>query len=48
MRWAIHDERIVNENPHIRLSLATVELPDRKQLEQYVFLDATLRDDGSS
>ena len=36
-RWKIHSERLVDENPHIRLSIASVELPEGKQFEQYVF-----------
>jgi 8-oxo-dGTP pyrophosphatase MutT (NUDIX family) len=36
-RWTIHGERLVDANPHIRLSVASVELPDGKQFEQYVF-----------
>jgi 8-oxo-dGTP pyrophosphatase MutT (NUDIX family) len=28
---------LVDENPHIRLSVASVELPDGKQFDQYVF-----------
>lgn len=36
-QWTIHGERLVDENPHIRLSIASVELPDGKQFEQYVF-----------
>jgi 8-oxo-dGTP pyrophosphatase MutT (NUDIX family) len=36
-RWTIHGERLVDENPHIRLSVASVELPDGKHFEQYVF-----------
>ncbi len=36
-RWTIHGERLVDENPHIRLSIASVELPDGKQFDQYVF-----------
>jgi 8-oxo-dGTP pyrophosphatase MutT (NUDIX family) len=36
-RWTIHGERLVDENPHIRLSIASVELPDGKHFEQYVF-----------
>jgi len=27
-RWKIHADRIVDQNPHIRLSIASVELPD--------------------
>jgi 8-oxo-dGTP pyrophosphatase MutT (NUDIX family) len=36
-QWTIHGERVVDENPHIRLSVASVELPDGKRFEQYVF-----------
>jgi 8-oxo-dGTP pyrophosphatase MutT (NUDIX family) len=36
-RWTIHGERLVDENPHIRLSVASVELPDGKRFDQYVF-----------
>jgi len=36
-RGTIHGERLVDANPHIRLSVASVELPDGKQFEQYVF-----------
>lgn len=36
-RWIIHGERPVDENPHIRVSLADVELPDGTQFTQYVF-----------
>ena len=35
--WTIHGERLVDENPHIRLSVASVELPDGKHFEQHVF-----------
>jgi hypothetical protein len=35
-RWKIHAERIVDENSHIRLSIATVELPDGTVFGQYV------------
>ena len=36
---AVDDSRraLVDENPHVRLSVARVELPDGKQFEQYVF-----------
>jgi 8-oxo-dGTP pyrophosphatase MutT (NUDIX family) len=34
--WKIHGERLVDENPHIRLSVASVELPDGKRFDQYV------------
>ena len=36
-RWRIHGERLVDENPHIRLSIASVELPDGTHFDQYVF-----------
>jgi len=35
-KWLIHGERLVDENPHIRLSIATVELPDGTTFDQYV------------
>lgn len=35
-RWTIHGERLVDENPHIRLSIASVELPTGVSFEQYV------------
>jgi 8-oxo-dGTP pyrophosphatase MutT (NUDIX family) len=34
-QWTINRERLVDANPHIRLSVASVELPDGKQFEQY-------------
>ncbi|HEV2375790.1 MAG TPA: NUDIX hydrolase [Streptosporangiaceae bacterium] len=37
VRWVVHAERLVDENPHVRLSLADVELPDGRQFTQYVF-----------
>ena len=27
-QWVVHGERLIDENPHIRVSLADVELPD--------------------
>jgi 8-oxo-dGTP pyrophosphatase MutT (NUDIX family) len=36
-RWTVHGERLVDENAHIRLSVASVELPDGQRYEQYVF-----------
>ena len=36
-RWVIHGERLIDENPHIRVSLADVELPDGTTFTQYVF-----------
>ncbi len=35
-RWTIHADRVVDENPHIRLSVASVELPDGATFDQYV------------
>jgi len=35
-RWKIHADRIVDQNPHIRLSIASVELPDGTRFDQYV------------
>ena len=35
-QWQIHGERLVDENPFIQLSIASVELPDGSQFEQYV------------
>lgn len=36
-RWTIHGERLVEENRHIRVSIAKVELPTGVEFEQYVF-----------
>jgi len=35
-RWTIHADRVVDENPHVRLSVASVELPDGTMFDQYV------------
>ena len=35
-RWRIHADRVLDENRHIRLSVASVELPDGTRFEQYV------------
>jgi hypothetical protein len=35
-RWTIHADRVVDENRHIRLSIASVELPDGTMFDQYV------------
>ena len=35
-RWTIHADRVVDENPHIRLSVASVELPGGTTFDQYV------------
>ena len=36
-KWAIHGERVVDDTPHVRISLADVELPNGEQFTQYVF-----------
>jgi 8-oxo-dGTP pyrophosphatase MutT (NUDIX family) len=36
-RWLIHGERLVDDTPHIRVSLADVELPNHVRFTQYVF-----------
>jgi 8-oxo-dGTP pyrophosphatase MutT (NUDIX family) len=51
-RWRIHADRVVDENPHVRLSVASVELPDGTRFEQYVLrmprvaLTVVLDEDG--
>jgi 8-oxo-dGTP pyrophosphatase MutT (NUDIX family) len=35
-RWTIHDERVVDDTRRLRLSIASVELPDGVRFEQYV------------
>ncbi|SNT14235.1 ADP-ribose pyrophosphatase YjhB, NUDIX family [Actinomadura meyerae] len=35
-KWTIHGERLVDENRHIRLSVASVELPNGTHFDQYV------------
>lgn len=35
-RWKIHGEHVVDDNRHIRLSTADVELPDGTRFTQYV------------
>ncbi|MFG1857599.1 NUDIX hydrolase [Actinomadura geliboluensis] len=35
-KWTIHGERMVDENRHIRLSVASVELPNGVHFDQYV------------
>ncbi len=34
--WKIHGERVVDDTPHIKLSIASVELPNGVHFEQYV------------
>jgi 8-oxo-dGTP pyrophosphatase MutT (NUDIX family) len=36
-KWVIHGERVVDDTPHIRVSLADVELPNHVRFTQYVF-----------
>lgn len=35
-RWTIHGERVVDDTRRLRLSIASVELPDGVKFEQYV------------
>jgi len=36
-KWVIHGERLVDDTPHVRISLADVELPNHVQFTHYVF-----------
>ena len=36
-RWVVHGERLVDDTPHVRVSLADVELPNEVRFTQYVF-----------
>ena len=36
-KWVIHGERLVDDTPHIRVSLADLELPNHVRFTQYVF-----------
>ena len=36
-KWVIHGERLVDDTPHVRVSLADVELPNGVRFTQYVF-----------
>ena len=36
-QWVVHSERLVDDTPHVRVSLADVELPDGVRFSQYVF-----------
>ena len=36
-RWVVHGERLVDDSPHVRVSLADVELPNEVRFTQYVF-----------
>jgi 8-oxo-dGDP phosphatase len=35
--WLVHGERLLDDTPHVRVSLADVELPDQTRFTQYVF-----------
>jgi hypothetical protein len=35
--WANHSDRLIDENPHIRVNLTDVELPDGTEFTQHVF-----------
>ncbi|MFG2245821.1 NUDIX hydrolase [Spirillospora sp. NPDC048823] len=36
-KWIVHSERVVDENRHIRVSVANIELPNGVVFDQYVF-----------
>jgi hypothetical protein len=36
-KWLVHGERLVDDTPHVRISLADVELPGHVRFTQYVF-----------
>ena len=36
-KWVVHGERLVDDTPHIRVSLADIELPNHVRFTQYVF-----------
>lgn len=36
-QWLVHGERVVDDTPHIRVSLADVEIPGHARFTQYVF-----------
>jgi 8-oxo-dGTP pyrophosphatase MutT (NUDIX family) len=35
--WLVHGERLVDDTPHVRISLADVEMPGHARFTQYVF-----------
>lgn len=35
--WQVHGERLIDDTPHIRVSLADIELPNHVTFTQYVF-----------
>jgi len=36
-KWLVHGERLVDDTPHVQVSLADVELPNHVRFTQYVF-----------
>jgi 8-oxo-dGTP pyrophosphatase MutT (NUDIX family) len=36
-RWLVHNERLVDDTPHVRISVADVEIPGHARFTQYVF-----------
>jgi 8-oxo-dGTP pyrophosphatase MutT (NUDIX family) len=36
-KWIVHGERLVDDTPHVRVSLTDVELPNHVRFTQYVF-----------
>jgi 8-oxo-dGTP pyrophosphatase MutT (NUDIX family) len=36
-KWVIHGERLVDDTPHVRVSLADVEIPGHARFTQYAF-----------
>jgi 8-oxo-dGTP pyrophosphatase MutT (NUDIX family) len=36
-KWLVHDERLVDDTPYVRVSLADVEIPGHARFTQYVF-----------
>jgi 8-oxo-dGTP pyrophosphatase MutT (NUDIX family) len=36
-KWLVHGERLVDDTPHVRVSLADIELPNQVRFTQYVF-----------
>jgi 8-oxo-dGTP pyrophosphatase MutT (NUDIX family) len=36
-KWLVHSERLVDDTPHVRISLADVEIPGHARFTQYVF-----------
>jgi 8-oxo-dGTP pyrophosphatase MutT (NUDIX family) len=51
-KWLVHAERLVDDTPHVRISLADVEIPGHARFTQYVFrmrrvvVTAVLDDEG--